>query len=160
MLGICMGLKCIHNLFCLTNSSFNVDYLMRCICYFLRKSCTELKRWEQLETSFTGISIILNWRDESKDLTWSNKRIVSKTISICKNDSYNTNKKIKYTFSEHLNMELHSSNQLQAAAIVFFSTIQPYLIWGTLTGLLDTSNSKTQHKLYANFINYYRSGYG
>ena len=44
VLGICMGLKCIHNLFCLTNSSLNVDYLMRCICYFLRKSCIELKR--------------------------------------------------------------------------------------------------------------------
>ena len=57
-------------------------------------------------------------------------------------------------------MELDTSNQLQAAAIVFFSTIQPYLIWGTLTGLLDTSNSKTQLKFYANFINYYRSGYG
>ena len=112
------------------------------------------------ETSFTGISIILNWRDESKDLTRSNKRIVSKTISICKNDSYNTNKKIKHTFSEHLNMELDTSNQLQAEALVFFSTIQPYLIWGTLTGLLDTSNSKTQHKFHANFINYYRSGYG
>ena len=103
---------------------------------------------------------ILNWRDESKDLTWSNKRIVSKTISICKNDSYNTNKKIKYTFLEHLNMELDTSNQLQATTLVFFSTIQPYLIWGTLIGLLDTSNSKTEHKFYANFINYYRSGYG
>ena len=42
-------------------------------------------------------------------------------------------------------MELDTSNQLQAAALVVFSTIQPYLIWGTLTGLLDTSNSKTKH---------------
>ena len=43
-------------------------------------------------------------------------------------------------------MGLDTSSQLQAADLVAFSTTQPYLIWGTSTGLLDTSNNKTRHK--------------
>lgn len=62
----------------------------------------------------------------------------------------NLNRKGQETFSEHLDIELEISAQLHDGTVDDPSSGQPYLIWGTSIGLLQTSRGKKSWSWYHN----------